>query len=578
MHRLTAIFCLLAFVTSVAPAVAQQKRFALVVGNSNYRSVPNLANAEQDAHDVGAALTRLGFSVKPVMSANYEVMRQAIRDFQRQAIGAEMAVIFFAGHGIEARGENWLIPTDADLRSDSEPDTQAINLNIVTRAVSGATALGLVILDACRNNPFVAMERTSRTRAIDRGLAPVEPSGVLVAFAAKHGTTASDGKGRNSPFTAALLRHIETAGLEVEILFRHVRDDVLRSTQNQQEPFKYGSLSSRLVYLKAPADALAMGEDEVAWRLLMKAAASAEFNDLVSPSQRAAAEMVGIQQFVAQFPRSRHLTAANVRLLELRRTVALNPPTMQETEDEVLWRRLQDTASGALFRAASPQERHVMEARGLEEFVRTFPQSKRVPEARARLAVLVNLVPPSRQPLASSLREDDILWQSIKNAAAAAQLDPAFKDFPRSRLILEARGIAEFLRKFPTSRHAGDARKRLEELQRAEAAAGPSEVEVPPSQNADDTFTLQVCNQSRYAALVATSGRPASTQGWRVQGWAKVPVNACRDVGSFLKGTFFATARGHRKAAGWSGKDFKLCVQNTGAFDRPNSPNYKFAS
>jgi hypothetical protein len=235
------------------PAFAQN-RVALVIGNAGYRHVPALVNPTNDAADTAASLGRLGFAVTRIENADYDGMRRALLDFSHRARGAEVAAVFFAGHGMEAGGENWLIPVDAGLRTDTDFEHEAIGLKAVMLAVSGASRLGLVMLDSCRNNPFAAqMQRTARTRAVERGLARVEPTGsVLVAYAARDGTTAADGSGRNSPFTSALLRHIETPGLEINFLFRNVRDDVLAATRSQ-EPYVYGSLSRDPIYLKAPA-------------------------------------------------------------------------------------------------------------------------------------------------------------------------------------------------------------------------------------------------------------------------------------------------------------------------------------
>ena len=227
-------------------------RVALVIGNSAYRQVSQLTNPVSDANDVGDSLERLGFSVRRVTDGSYDDIRRALLDFNRVARNVEMAVIYFAGHGIEIGGENWLIPVDAELKSDTDVGHEAVGLKVLMFSVASASQLGLVILDDCRNNPFAAnMMRTIRTRSISRGLAGVEPTGnVLVAFAAKEGTTAADGTGRNSPFTGSLLKHLETPGLEVNFLFRNVRDDVIRVTNHEQQPFVYGSLSRNEIFFK----------------------------------------------------------------------------------------------------------------------------------------------------------------------------------------------------------------------------------------------------------------------------------------------------------------------------------------
>jgi uncharacterized caspase-like protein len=229
---------LLVTLVGTAPVFATE-RVALVIGNGVYQKVPTLPNPPRDATDIGGALERLHFKVIRLSNASAAEMRKAIVDFGRAADGAEMAVVFYAGHGMEAGGENWLIPTDAELRSETDVESEAISLRSISLQVSKAHQLGLIILDACRNNPFAAkMKRSLSTRAVARGLAPTEPTdNVLVAYAARDGTTASDGDGRNSPFTTALLRNIETPGLEISFLFRRVRDDVMSATKREQQPF-----------------------------------------------------------------------------------------------------------------------------------------------------------------------------------------------------------------------------------------------------------------------------------------------------------------------------------------------------
>jgi len=227
-----------------------QNRVALVIGNGAYGKVPALPNPTNDAGDIAASLTRLGFSVRTVLDAKFDDMRRALIDFGRDARNVEVALVFYAGHGMEVGGENWLVPTDAELLNDTDAENEAINLKAVTLQVSKASRLGLVILDACRNNPFSArMTRSLRTRAVARGLAPTD--NVLVAFAARDGTTANDGVGRNSPFTTALLANLEKP-IEVTFPFRHVRDEVMAATQREQQPFVYGSLSKDAIYLKQP--------------------------------------------------------------------------------------------------------------------------------------------------------------------------------------------------------------------------------------------------------------------------------------------------------------------------------------
>ncbi|MCC8981622.1 caspase family protein [Bradyrhizobium acaciae] len=237
---------------SVMPAAADGKRVALVIGNGAYKSVPALSNPPSDAGDIAAALKRLGFAVTLITNGSFDEMRRGLIAFGRNAAAADMAAVYFAGHGMEINGDNWLIPVDAELKRDTDAANEAISLQSVMSQVTNTTSLGLVILDACRNNPFAAkLSRSIATRAAPTsGLGRIEPVGnVLVAYAARDGTTALDGDGRNSPFAAALLRNIETPGVEVTFMFRNVRDDVMEATRNEQQPFVYGSLSRKAIYL-----------------------------------------------------------------------------------------------------------------------------------------------------------------------------------------------------------------------------------------------------------------------------------------------------------------------------------------
>ena len=187
-----------------------QSRVALVIGNGAYAHAAPLENPPNDAGAMAALFGRLAFATTKLENASISTMRAALNDFGRRARGAEMVAVFFAGHGMEFDGENWLIATDARLKSEADAAREAIALKDVLQVAESAGKLGLVMLDACRNSPF---ETTSRgtTRAVDRGFVRVGPqANVLVAYAAKDGTTAADGAGRNSPFTAALLKHLET--------------------------------------------------------------------------------------------------------------------------------------------------------------------------------------------------------------------------------------------------------------------------------------------------------------------------------------------------------------------------------
>ena len=233
------------------------KRVALVIGNGNYVEVGKLPNPTRDAAAVEALLRKAGFDV---VEAGRDLgalrLRRLLRDFSAQVRDADIAVVFYAGHGIEVNGSNYLIPVDAALERDIDVEDEAVPLDRVIQILEPAKRLRLVILDACRDNPFVkSMKRTISSRAIGRGLAKVEilTSDTLIAFAAKAGSTAADGDGANSPYTGALVKHLTTPGLDLRLALGRVRDEVLKSTGNKQEPFVYGSLGGTEITLAAAA-------------------------------------------------------------------------------------------------------------------------------------------------------------------------------------------------------------------------------------------------------------------------------------------------------------------------------------
>jgi uncharacterized protein YecT (DUF1311 family) len=239
--------CLLLGVGSV-----QAKRVALIVGNADYKVGP-LQNPVNDATAIADALrNKLRFdNVILKRNVGAEAFRVALGEFRQQAMGADLAVIYFAGHGIEIGGRNFLIPVDATLAQVGDVELQAIALDTVLKQLGGVRKLRLVILDACRNNPFAI---AGAKRNLIRGLSRVEPEdNTLIAYAAKDGTTADDGPGRlHSPFTEALLTHIGTPGVDVRFLFAHVRNEVMKMTHREQQPHLYGTLGPDQLFLLPP--------------------------------------------------------------------------------------------------------------------------------------------------------------------------------------------------------------------------------------------------------------------------------------------------------------------------------------
>jgi uncharacterized caspase-like protein len=237
-----------------ASGASADERVALIIGNGAYAKASPLPNPARDAGAVETLLRKAGFTVVARHDVGVSAMRRGLRDFTDLTRDAEIAVVFYAGHGIEVSGNNYLIPVDAALERDIDVEDEAVSLDRVMQILEPARRLRLVILDACRDNPFTrSIKRTVASRSIGRGLAKVDvlTSDTLIAFAAKHGSTAADGEGLHSPYTSALLKHLVTPGLDLRLALGRVRDEVLKSTANKQEPFVYGSLGGAEISLAA---------------------------------------------------------------------------------------------------------------------------------------------------------------------------------------------------------------------------------------------------------------------------------------------------------------------------------------
>jgi uncharacterized caspase-like protein len=246
---------------------ARAEKVALVIGMGDYVSVPALENSLNDARAIAETLEGVGFKVTLSLDSPLAPLMDTIEEFAFRAETADLALIYFAGHGVEVAGENFLIPVDAMVASNMDVQRQSISLDMLLGAVEGAREMRVVILDSCRDNPFgdaidldlAAADEgggDAATRSAGRvGLAPANPDqGTIVAFAARDGQVALDGTGDNSPFATALMKKMTEPGLEISLMFRQVRDEVLAQTANLQEPYVYGSLSGEPFYIAGPAD------------------------------------------------------------------------------------------------------------------------------------------------------------------------------------------------------------------------------------------------------------------------------------------------------------------------------------
>jgi hypothetical protein len=279
MSRIIRLFVLPAVLlwSSVTLAWASPDRVALVIGMADYEAISPLTNTRNDAEALADTLTEIGFDVTRVVDASLSELRTIMKDFSFRSETADLALIYFAGHGIEVQGENFLIPIDARPQSNIDVQNQSVSLKEMLAVVEKARVMRIVILDSCRDNPLggsidtnavvqSALQSTDQATRGVGGLAPANPDrGTLVAFAAKDGQVALDGTQGNSPYARALMEKMSKPGLEISLMFRQVRDAVLAETQNLQEPYTYGSLTGQPFYLTGgPEDTAEVAEAEPA--------------------------------------------------------------------------------------------------------------------------------------------------------------------------------------------------------------------------------------------------------------------------------------------------------------------------
>jgi uncharacterized caspase-like protein len=222
-------------------------RLALVVGNGEYRFAPELANPLNDGRDIAAVLRELGFKVIEGYNLDGAGMRAKIAEFGSAMPGAATTLLFYAGHGIQVAGKNYLVPVDAKLERPSALGVEAIEVDTILADMETEKRTNLVFLDACRDNPLSrSLARSfgaTRSSTVGQGLAQLNAGiGTLITFATSPNTVALDGSGRNSPFTAALLRHIRTPDIEIRTMLTRVRADVVKATNDRQLPWDHSSL------------------------------------------------------------------------------------------------------------------------------------------------------------------------------------------------------------------------------------------------------------------------------------------------------------------------------------------------
>jgi uncharacterized caspase-like protein len=295
-------------------AAALHKRVALVVGNSAYRFTRRLDNPNNDAMDVGAALRRLGFRVIEGMDLDKTTLDAKIREFSASLRGVDVAVFFYAGHGFNVAGQNYLVPVDAQLAAAWALDHEVVRLDVISRTMEQEAKTNLLFFDACRDSPLsdnLARAMGTRSAEVGRGLAVVKGgAGTLISFSTQPGTVALDGKGRNSPYSAALVRQLSTSHDDIATMLIAIRNDVMKETDRRQVPWEHSALTGRFHFNPA-------AETRAAAKLAPNSRAR-EASEAWSAAKDTRSLPV-LEAFIARYGDTFYAELARARMAELRK-------------------------------------------------------------------------------------------------------------------------------------------------------------------------------------------------------------------------------------------------------------------
>jgi uncharacterized caspase-like protein len=352
------ILCILAvFLIWAMPAHAE-RRVALVIGNSAYEHVPQLANPKNDAADMAKKLEKLGFEVVVGEDLDLTGMRSKAREFIAKLDGADIALFFYAGHGLQVNGNNYIAPVDAKLATHLDLEFETLPINLVMSAMEQSTKVNLVFLDACRDNPLaenLARSMGTRSGAVGRGLAKLGSGvGSLIAFATQPGNVALDGEGRNSPFTTALLKHLGTPGQSVTDDLIQVRKEVLDATAGKQVPWDNSSLTGPVVLKDEPKE-----EPKVEPAPAPEAKAPTQSDNAVElafwDSVKDSIDPSLLQTYLDQYPQGLFAKLAIAKIASLEKQAAGQKPAAPAQPDNAAeltyWNSIKDSGGTAYLEA-----------------------------------------------------------------------------------------------------------------------------------------------------------------------------------------------------------------------------------
>jgi uncharacterized caspase-like protein/peptidoglycan hydrolase-like protein with peptidoglycan-binding domain len=499
------------FCTAIwADRALAERRVALIIGNSAYQNAPILPNPERDARGIADMFQKAGYEITTAFNVGNLDFKSTIRKFEDTVTDADIAVIYYAGHGLNIHGTNYLIPIDAKLASDRDANDETITLERLVESVDGAKRLRVIIIDACRDNPFARTMKAERMASFS-GLGAVQPSSIdtLIAYAAKPGTTAQGGGGDHSPFAAALIDNLFVPGLDIRLAFGRVRDEVLKKTGYMQEPFVYGSLGGgNIALVPAPSQPVAAtdlaGEKsdyalvekigtKGAWQVFLNQHPTGFYADLARQQIAIAVDALDRAAAKAQPDREAAQRAEAERQAEAKRRA--DEAARQKAEQEAALAAAQRAARAA-EQARLDAERQA--ARTREEEARQAALAKRAAEAEAARkqaeaeAARKQAEAARKQAEAEAARKQAETETARKQAEAEAARKQAEAEAARKRAEAEAarkQSEAEAARK---QAEVEGARKQAE----AEAARKQAEAEAAKKQAEQQA----AADQARLAA------------------------------------------------------------------------------
>lgn len=436
-----------------------QKRIALVIGNGTYTKAKPLPNPPNDAADMAKSLKDLGFEVLSGVNQNKRQMEALIREFGAKLSSGGTGLFYYAGHGIQVGGENYLVPVDADIPDEDEVSYSAVPVSLVlTKMTTAKNDLNIVILDACRNNPFARSWRTFRDGGNNDGLAKITPpTGTLVLYATEPGKVASDGAGRNGLFTEALLKQMKKPNVEYDQMVKAVSTDVWQKSNKQQLPWKEGNSLSDFYFVTTETTPTKT-ESEPTIVAKDKAAQEREAWDLVKNS----ADAEDFRFYLKEFPTGANADRAKIRL------------------EELVWFSVKNTT----------------EKMKVQAYLNEFPTGANASSARIKLRQLETPTPtktPNPNGSPENLNADDALaeleaWNKIKNSSNTV-------DFQT------------FLQKYPTGAFAGQARAKISnigdaEWNRVKTSKDPNVYKAYIAANPSGQYTTEA--RARLNMLVAS--------------------------------------------------------------------------